>query len=157
MRVWELQNMIEQEQHSQLSLLVLGLLVVVFSVVTTAVAPQLLYEYFLQNASVDQQILILQYLPAASYVIALLTFIVAVAGFFSSRRRLRLYSQELQLALYSEDCDCGCCEDCYDDNMEEEVLVEEETSVDDLSAALAAVEGKSAKKSSAKKSSKKSK
>lgn len=156
MRVWELQNMIDQEQHSQLSLLVLAILVVIFSVVSVGLAPQFLYDYVLQSASVDQQILVLQYVPVVLYVIALLTFVVAVVGYFSSRRRIRFYSQELQLAIYSEDCDCGFCEDCYDEDMESEVLAEEENSVDDLSAALASVEGKS-KKSSSRKSSKKSK
>lgn len=150
----ELRSKIEIDQRRQLNNLIFVLLIVLFSVVTSAVAPQLLYEYVLQDVSVDQQLLVLQYIPVLAYVASFVAFVVAAFGFVQHGRRTRMYEQEMMLLQLSEDdCDCeDCAADHFDHEMEEEVEVEvvesraakPVSSVSSLSAAMSQLDGKSA-------------
>lgn len=83
----------------------------IFAVVTTAVAPQLLLEYVLQNATVQQQVMVLRYIPLIVYGLALLVFVVAMVRNFGRNRRIRMLQQEIQLlAFTATDCCCdGVC------------------------------------------------
>ncbi len=101
MKTHDLRFRISQTQRAQQTALLTALLVTVFAVVTTAVAPQLLYEYVLQNVSLDQQLVVLRYLPAVSYGSALLVFVVVLVKNFLRGRSISMYEQELQLLSYT--------------------------------------------------------
>lgn len=101
MKTHELRFRISQTQRAQQNALLTAVLVTVFAVVTTAVAPQLLYEYVLQNVSLEQQLVVLRYLPAVSYGAALVVFVGALVKNFLRGRAISMYEQELQLLAYT--------------------------------------------------------
>lgn len=101
MKTHDLRFRISQTQRAQQNALLTAILVTVFAVVTTAVAPQLLYEYVLQNVGLEQQLLVLRYLPAVSYGAALVVFVVVLFKNFFRGRALSMYEQELQLLAYT--------------------------------------------------------
>ncbi len=167
MYVQELRSKIEIEQRRQLNNSVFALVIIFFSVIFSSVAPQMMYEYLLQGVSVEQQLMLLQYIPLASYLVAFVAFAMTVFGHFSHRRRVRLYEQEMMLLEYTQDdCNCGHehhshhahadLTDLSDTDFEietEEVIVEatpevREGSVADLSAALSNANAKAMPKKS---------
>lgn len=132
----ELRTRVEIEQRKQLNSLVFVLVVVLFSVVTSAVAPQLLYEYVLQGVNVDQQLLVLQYIPVVAYVVSLVSFLMAAVGFVNHRRRVKMTEQELLMLEYSDE-ECTCDDPEHFHNIEKvPVATTRKSSVSDLSAAL---------------------
>lgn len=135
----ELRSKIEIEQRKQTNSLIFTLMIVLFSVVTSAVAPQLLYEYVLQGISVDQQLIILQYIPVIAYLISLVAFVMSAVGFLNHRRRTRMIEQEIMLLQYTDE-DCNCEDPGHHHHHAEmsstgEAVVA--STVSDLSAALA--------------------
>jgi hypothetical protein len=133
----ELRSKIAIDQRRQMNNLVFSLLVVLFSVITSAVAPQLLYEYVLQGVSVDQQLLVLQYIPVFAYVVALIAFVISAISFVNHGRRTRMYEQEMMLLEYSDES-CNCDDpDHYHNRMSAvDEVTTTESSVSELSAAL---------------------
>ncbi|MCD8507101.1 hypothetical protein LRY58_02255 [Candidatus Woesebacteria bacterium] len=77
MKTTDLRFRIAQTQRDQQTALMNAILITVFAVVTASVGPQFLYQYALQNAALEQQMLILGNLPVVSYGIALIVFAVA--------------------------------------------------------------------------------
>lgn len=133
----EIRSRIEIEQRKQLNSMIFVLIVVLFSVVTSAVAPQLLYEYVLQDISVDQQLLILQYIPVGAYLVSLVAFVMSAVGFMNHRRRVRMHEQEILMMEYSDE-DCNCEDPSHFHNLGSNSGAETvpSSSVSDLSAAL---------------------
>lgn len=141
MQMHELRGRIAKEQRAQQLSVMNAIMVSLFAVMTAALGPQLAYEYILTNTEVETQVLILQYIPAFSYLASALFVVYALGMNFLRTRRIAFYEQELELLAYVGDDATSA-----------------DSSLDDLQAALMEVEAKSApaKKSTAKKASKKS-
>ncbi len=134
MKTTDLRFQIAKTQRDQQTALQGALLVVFFAVITASVGPQFIYQYALQNAPVEQQMLILGNLPVVSYGIAVVVFLWALVRNFFRSRTIRMYEQELQLLAYAMMDDCMCC---VGDSCE---CVCHTPSHDDFASALSAVE-----------------
>lgn len=160
MKTTDLRFRIAQTQRDQQTALMNAILITVFAVVTASVGPQFLYQYALQNAALEQQMLILGNLPVVSYGIALIVFAVALIRNFFRGRTIRMYEQELQLLSYTLMDDCYCCADgscecvCHGSMVMESSTAEETEAAPKASAAKkeTATKSSSTKKSAAKKS-----
>ena len=93
--------------------------------------------------------LILTYLPHVVYGASVLAFVWAFVTNMTRSRRIRQYTEELDLmALSGCGCGCDCCDECSD----EEVMIEMAPAED--MAEVKSAPARSTKKSAAKKSSK---
>lgn len=144
----ELRHKIAHEQANQQLAVTTALLVTIFAVISMSILPQMLYEYILANAAVEQQMMVLKYIPIVGYGLSVLYFVSALLGNYFRGRRIRLYQQELQLLAYTED-EFG---HWHEEVTDEEMMAEEEAM--DL-AADEAEPVKKPRRNAAKKSSKK--
>lgn len=144
----------EYLQRSQQASMVNALMITVFGVVTAALAPQILYDYVLQNADPAQQILILQNIPAASYGLAALFVVYALAMNLYRSRQLRALDQELQLLSYTGGDEC--CGHCEPQDMGDEMMTLSEAMAEAEMTAKKSAKRKVAKKANTKTAKKKS-
>lgn len=108
----ELRFAIEREQREQTNTLLMALLVSLVGIISAALGPQIVYEYVLQTADVNVQMMVLQYFSVVCYLAVVLSLLWAAGRAWISGRRVRMIDQELQLLSYTDMC-CGPCgEDC---------------------------------------------
>lgn len=105
----DLSRRIAQEQREKMVSAVESAAVTLFGVVTAALLPQLLYQYLLSGSELLEPPAFVQYIPHAGYGIAALVFLNMVARNYLRSRRIKLYTQELQMMSYM---DCEGCDEC---------------------------------------------
>ncbi len=105
----DLTGRIAAEQREKMVSAVESAAVTLFGVVTAALLPQLLYQYLMTGGQLVEPPVFVQYIPHVGYGLAALVFINMVARNYLRSRRIKLYSQELQMMSYMDDDCCGEC------------------------------------------------
>lgn len=143
----ELRSRIAQEQREKIIAAAESAAVTLFGVVSAAILPQLLLNFFIKDGQFMEPPMWYQYIPHAGYGLAALFFVVFLIGNFMRSRRIKFFQQELQMMAYMcEDCCDENCEECRLEN--EEADMTEEVTVDELAQAMKA--SKSSKTKTAK-------
>lgn len=118
---------IQQLRTKKLTRVVCTISVFVAAVIANMLVPQLLIKYVYDATTLTVAPPIFEYFPLASYSLALLYFLYAMAVNFSSERKAK--RMERELALYPcHDGDCNCNDE---DEISEDELKELEKIVDE--------------------------
>lgn len=133
----DLSRRIAAEQREKMVSAVESAAVTLFGVVTAALLPQLLYQFLLAGDQLVEPPAFVQYIPHAGYALAALVFVNMVVGNFLRNRRIKLYSQELQMVSYLDE---DCCGECSPEGMAND------KEAGNLAEALMKVESKSSSK-----------
>lgn len=138
---------IQQLRTKKLTRVVCTISVFVAAVIANMLVPQLLIKYVYDPTTLVEAPPIFEYFPLASYSLALLYFLYAMAINFSSEQKAK--RMERELALYPCDCKEGCnCSD--EDEISEDELKELEKIVDEALKPKKKSGAKAAKKSTKK-------